>query len=333
MLFIVLNHYSGEEPWQHLTNASNAMLVSYYIYKPLGQVGVNLFVLITGYFLIERLDTLINSIKRVLKVYLEVWFYSALTCIIGIIFLHSISLREIVTSFIPVVFNRYWFVTAYVMLMLLVPFINKMVVNITQKQYLYLLVCITIFAEILPILNNTIFSLDKAFGDLLAVYLLGGYIRKYRWNIKNIYRIPSIILIYLVMLSSIIALGKITEFSGNINRLTYGLLPFLEAGLIFTIFVEAKPFTNNIINKVASSVFATYLFTETPNMDIIIWQKLFNMSTLKNPFLIILAGLGIAMILLIITIVIDKCRIFLFKHLKIETHALKFTDFISSKYL
>ena len=64
MLFIVLNHYSGEEPWQHLTNASNAMLVSYYIYKPLGQVGVNLFICFNYWLFFNRTFRYINQFNQ-----------------------------------------------------------------------------------------------------------------------------------------------------------------------------------------------------------------------------------------------------------------------------
>lgn len=72
MVFITMNHYSGGEFW-NLTNVSLKSVLAYMLYRPLGQVGVDLFVLITGYFMSERIDTdYVKSLKRASKIWLEV---------------------------------------------------------------------------------------------------------------------------------------------------------------------------------------------------------------------------------------------------------------------
>lgn len=272
MLFVVLSHYSVYEPWQNLQTASIPLSVACSIYRLLGEIGVDLFVLITGYFLINRKDNFGNAVKRVAKLWTEVWFYSILTCIIGIIYLKDTSLKEIITSVFPIIFNKYWFVTAYVMLMLLVPFINKVVGSLDKKEYLTLLIFITIFAGVFPIIGNRIFGQETGFSILLAVYLFGGYIRKYGLKIKvpSIYIYVLIIVIYMGMLSSLVILGKLTSFSGHFDRFMYGIFPLIEAVLIFLLVIELKPFTNKSINVIASSVFSTYLVTQNHSMVTII---------------------------------------------------------------
>ncbi|WP_089146614.1 acyltransferase family protein [Ligilactobacillus agilis] len=283
---------------------------------------------VTGYFLINRKDNFENSFKRVAKLWLEVWFYSVITFIIGIIYLRDISLKELVISIFPIIFNKYWFVTAYVMLMLLVPFINKVVDSLNKKEYLILLICVTIFAGVFPIIGNRIFGQETGFSILLAVYLFGGYIRKHGLKIKvsSIYIYVSIIVIYMGMLSSLVILGKLTSFSGHFDRFMYGIFPLIESVLIFLLVIELKPFTNKGINTIASSVFSTYLVTQNHSMVTIIWERIFNVSKLENIFLIILTGFGIAVFLLLLTVLIDKVRIFLFRKLKFEESVLKLVD-------
>lgn len=95
---------------------------------------------------------------------------------------------------------------------------------------------------------------------------------------------------------------------------------------IFLVFIELPSFTNKTINWIASSVFATYLITENIYADKFIWTELFNTTSYTNPLLIVSFGLLIAMVLVIITVFIDKFRIILFNYLKLETRMYKIID-------
>ncbi|MDF4188141.1 acyltransferase [Ligilactobacillus salivarius] len=326
MLFIVMNHYSGEEPW-NMKGASLVNVISYQLYKPLGQVGVDIFVLITGYFLASKVDANYTiSMKRASKVWLEVWFYSVVVFFAGSFYYGHFSIANMVKGFLPIVFNNYWFATAYIILVLLAPFINKLLEKLSKREYIVLLI-ITIFCgEVIPVIGNTTFSLDKGFGDILAVYLVGGYIRRYDIVTKKFYLIFVVIATYLLMLVSILILWKIVGYEGNITRFTYGILPFTMAISIFLIFVEIPSFTNKTINWFASSVFATYLMTENIYADKFIWTELFNTTSYENPLLISGFGLLIAVFLVIITVFVDKFRILLFNHLKLERRIYRIID-------
>ena len=296
MLFIVMNHYSGEEPW-NMKGASLVNVISYQLYKPLGQVGVDIFVLITGYFLASKVDAnYAISMKRASKVWLEVWFYSVVVFFAGSFYYSHFSIVNMVKGFLPIVFNNYRFATAYIILVLLAPFINKLLEKLSKREYIVLLI-ITIFCgEVIPVIGNTTFSLDKGFGDILAVYLVGGYIRRYDIVTKKFHLIFAVIATYLMAIS------------------------------IFLIFVEIPSFTNKTINWFASSVFATYLMTENIYADKFIWTELFNTTSYENPLLISGFGLLIAVFLVIITVFVDKFRVLLFNHLKLERRIYRIID-------
>lgn len=108
MLFIILNHYSGEVPWKNINSVGNIAAMSYMFYKPFGQIGVDIFVLITGYFLSQKVnEPFSNSVKRALRVWLEVLFYSLLLLIIGSRLFKKFSVLNLLKGILPVTFNNY----------------------------------------------------------------------------------------------------------------------------------------------------------------------------------------------------------------------------------
>ena len=92
---------------------------------------VNCFVLISGYFLINSKFKL----KKVLNLYLVTIFYSILLFIPHCI-LYGFSLSNFIKSCLPLLMGTYWFITTYVVLYLLSPFLNILIKNLSKKQYL-----------------------------------------------------------------------------------------------------------------------------------------------------------------------------------------------------
>lgn len=332
MLFIVANHYSGETPWKINDLTSPIKILGYYVYKPLGQVGVDIFVLITGYFMITREDVVSKNIKRVGKIWLEVLFYSIICFLTATYFSRGLSIKRLIVALFPFSFSEYWFVTAYIMLIILIPLINLSIKHITKNTYIYILVSIILFSQVFPIINNNIFSLSKGFGDVLTVYLLGGFLRKYPVKLNRLILIMGISISYLLMLCSILVLSILTKNSGNLFRFCYGFLPFVTAVNIFILFINLSSTSNEIVNKIAESVFSTYIITENPNINEILWHHFFNMSSISNIILVIFLGAIISLVLLVLTVILDKLRIWLFTALKINIIIFNIIDRTTNKF-
>ena len=71
----------------------------------------------------------------------ETLFYSIL---IYSIFYFTIyqekTVKETLINFFPVFLRNYWFVTVYIVLLILSPFLNKLINSLSQKQYMYLMI-------------------------------------------------------------------------------------------------------------------------------------------------------------------------------------------------
>lgn len=141
MLFIILCHYSWDGNWH---NESSVAHFYHMLFFPLGQIGVYLFILISGYFLATRKINVLKCINRIKPLWIKTIFYSWLFLILNFIFHFSkIDMKSIIVSIFPIILNNYWFMTCFILLILISPILNGMIQNLSQKSlefYLLLLI-------------------------------------------------------------------------------------------------------------------------------------------------------------------------------------------------
>lgn len=300
MFLIVIYHYSYYGNWKTLTFSNQFA-------RQFGQIGVCLFVFISGYFLSNERFNLKKQIKRICKLWIWVLVYSWCILLITYIFkIHSINLKLLVYSIFPILFNSYWFVTSFIALMILVPLLNKLVNILSKSQLLTYIVLLTIISGVLPILNNVVspFGEGHDVGVMMTCYLLAAYVRTYKVNIKNSQLLGIIVLSLIIMYIPVMLFNKGC-------RLGIGLFPIIISTSVFILITRTKKYYNPVINFVASSVFASYLVSDNILLRIPIWHSLFNVNQYSmHP---ITAGIFITIIIIIVTTFLDKIYKLLYK--------------------
>lgn len=143
--------------------------------KLLALPSVNCYVLITGYFLMGRPELRARGIWRVWSV---TWTY-AVGIYLGCAACGAVpfSWGELLRNAMPLATNRYWFVTSYVVLLLLAPLVSAWLRGVSRRRYeLVLLLGGVVCFQ--PLLGQYIMGDQQV---LLFVYLFiaGGYIRRY----------------------------------------------------------------------------------------------------------------------------------------------------------
>ena len=96
-----------------------------------GKIGVNLFVLITGYFLAKKFSKFSSLVYLWIKTFSYVIIFFLLFCALG---LHPFSWSSLVSCFFPIRNDFYWFVSAYFLLILLSPFITIGIKALGQRK-------------------------------------------------------------------------------------------------------------------------------------------------------------------------------------------------------
>lgn len=267
----------------------------------LGDLGVILFVLISGYFLCRK-----NTNHRsVLKLLLQVWFWSLTLFLVSWLgFGHAYSLKGYLQVFFPTVFQEYWFFTAYIVLALLAPVINLVFQYLERRQLEKLLLLLLVLWSVIPT-----FTLQNMFGDTLAqmilFYLIGGYFRLYPDNFlqnRKLRWAMAIVPLVLLLLSTfaIDLLGtKISLLEGK-GRIFYSRISVFAvccAVGCFAVAVYSKPFHNRFVNAVASCTFGVYLIHDNPAVREILWLRIVkNAEYAASPILIVRIALSAALV-------------------------------------
>ena len=78
-----------------------------------------------------------KQISRVRLLWIKVIIYSYIFLILDFIFkFKTIGLKDIIRNVFPVFFNQYWFMTSFIILMMLVPAINWMIKDSNKKEFI-----------------------------------------------------------------------------------------------------------------------------------------------------------------------------------------------------
>ena len=140
-----------------------------------GKVGINCFVLITGYFMCKSSITL----KKFCKLMFQILFYKYL---IGFIFLATgyepCTLKSVANILLPFRTLADNFTTCFMVFFLSIPFLNIMVNHLTKRQHELLLLLSVGALSFIPTIP--IFSVSFNYIEWFSIlYFISSYIRKH----------------------------------------------------------------------------------------------------------------------------------------------------------
>ncbi len=201
MLMVVILHYlSHADVLLQLGVPKTGVSVFATAIESLCIVAVNVWVLISGYFLSQSGFKL----SRILQLICEVFFYtiaiSIAMMIAGVYVVNDReSLYKAVQYIFPIESEHYWFVTAYVLMYVFAPAMNAAVRGLTRKQLKVTILGLLLFFSFIKSVVPVLFPTDRCgydFGWFLCVYLIAAYIRKY--NVVLFYSAKKSLLVYLL---------------------------------------------------------------------------------------------------------------------------------------
>lgn len=298
-----------------------------------GGIANNTFVLISGYFMINSIK--VNK-KSIVKLLCDLFFYS---WIIAVVFwstgLETFLVTKAIQYLFPVWFGGNWFVCCYIILCLLVPFINSFFNNLEEKKYFQLLIILFILRYVLTALfAETYMDEGHCLEQFVYMYAVGGYIKLYgkerilkatrRWGLY----IAVAVLMLCVLTATIWELANITGIEDLYNYTTHfsSLFGVIISVLLLIYAITRKKWYSSIVNVVASSTLGIYLIHDNELMRKFLWITIYpNLDMLDTNLFVVLLFVKVA-IVFIGCLAIDQIR-----KLLLEARLNKFVDVFVSK--
>lgn len=332
MLLIVAHHYvvnSGLTDVMSLDPTSwRTVFLS--VFGAFGKIGINCFVLITGYFMC----TSSISLKKFVRLVLEVCFYNIVIYLIFIVTGHTeISVMGILKAVLPITEIGQNFTGCFLLFYLTIPFLNVLVRGMSEKQHIYLLVLVSFIYIFFGTVK--VFDLDMNYISWFAVlYFISSYIRLYPKKLfesTRIWGVLSLISLSVCIVSivlCIIAGTLIDQFNPFFFVFDSNTFLAVFTGISsFMFFKDLKIKNSRLINTVAASSFGVLLIhANSAAMRQWLWvDVLNNVGIFYSDWLVVHAIVSVLAIYVICT-VLDILRIHL-----LEAPVLKLWNQISNK--
>lgn len=183
MMMVVSLHYLAKgELLEKLTGELSPQGYLAWLLESFSIAAVDVYVLISGYFLVETGF----RCKRLISLVLQVLFYTCLIPVLlvltGYLPLGEITFYNILQYIFPTNMLHYWFVSAYVLMFLFTPVLNAAVHAMKKRQLQAAIFILLLMESVSKSVIPVRLELDNLGYDaywFMVVYLMAAYIRLY----------------------------------------------------------------------------------------------------------------------------------------------------------
>lgn len=220
-----------------------------------GKIGINCFVMITGYFMCKSQITA----KKFAKLMLEWLFYRyAIYLIFLLTGYESFSVKGLLLTAVPIYQISTNFTSCFIIFWLCIPFLNLLIHHMTERQHIYLLLLMSFTYVLLGTIHTVTMNYVSWFGVL---YLIASYIRLYPKPWMKSAKLCGFLLICLILISaaSVVICTKMEKSSFYFVTDSNAMLAVFVGIFGFLFFKNIRIPYNKFINTVAASTFGVLL--------------------------------------------------------------------------
>ena len=312
MFAIIAHHYvvnSGLIPECISKEPTSGGSIFLLLFGAWGKMGINCFLMITGYFMCQSHI----SLKKFLKLVFEIEFYKIILFTVFLATGNAACNLRSLRGLLPVPGITDGFASCFLVFFLFIPFLNLFIHSLSKRNYQLLLGFLLFFYTLLP---SFIISIKFNYVTWFSIiYLIAAYIRLYPvplFDNRNFW-LASSIACFLASCASVLFFAFVFKssfywFLADSNK----ILAVATAVSLFLLFKNIKLKYNPVINLLAQSVFGVLLIHANSNaMRQWLWiDTLQNTQIFDSPWLVFHA-LGSVIGIYLICTAIDQARIHL----------------------
>lgn len=326
MMMVVMLHYLGKG--KLLPALTGSMDVNGYVawgLESLCIVAVNVYMLISGFFLVESGF----KSRRVVELLCQVLFYTILVPLaligLGVLPTSVFSINHILETMLPVQMEHYWFITAYIIMYLLSPILSTAAKNMSREQLRGTIVALLLFFAVSKsVLPFQLVIDNKGYDGLwfVCVFLVAAYMRLYgipfftaKENGKRgvlCYVAGSLGIYGIMLLVRLVYLktGSLDHFIDSTYHYNHILNLLAAVGLFYAFYYikfDGERFLSKLICRVAPYTLGVYLLHE--QLDIrYLWPEWLQATAQCNVVEFVLRSILAVVIVFLTGILIDMVR-------------------------
>ncbi len=265
MLSIVIGHFSKQGGFYDALEGGN--LFCAYLFGSFLRYSVGIFVIIACFFMVDKKF----KASRVLNVYFELLFYSLLLFVLMKVLGVHLTALQTVRSIFPLISFALWFVSTYICLLFISPFLQKIIMW-DKNVFLKFLTVLSAFFIVLIFLGIRAGGRSFCIFSFIYIYFCIGYFKKYIYKKVRLNK-------YVLLLSSILIyalFATLRYFCSNSNPalcesltemciLNYtSIFALFCAFSIFYFFLNTNFKGGKIINFISKPALSVYIIHQAP---------------------------------------------------------------------
>ncbi len=234
--------------------------------------AVNCFVLISGYFMVEKNQAPLSKCVHLL---IDVAFWGLLGCFCAFVFRgERTGVKDMIVTILPYIKGQRWFVRDYIILMLLAPFINSALVRLSKRNYQILLAVLLLLFSIWPsfLPNPPIDDYGYSCVHFIHLYVIAGYLKLHltKTHKPAVYFMGYLISVIFIFGSSILGIGI---------AYAYNYTFVITAAVSLFLFFRSLTIQSSAINTLATGAFDAFVIHTTGFFAELIYLRLFHVDT------------------------------------------------------
>lgn len=300
--------------------------VRYWVYwavEIIAYASVDLFAMLTGWLDVNRTSK--PSTFRVFELLTVTISYSVLLTLLFSFFLPQkvIGLKSVLKGFFPMVVGRYWYITCYIPVAIIKPYLSGMLSEMPNEKLKKLCMILVVVFSVIPTFTMTdLFAMNWGYSTmwLFICYIVGFYLKRMNDTIEvsSCKLVGCYIAITILLFAIKVLLQVLTGVTGRFVEYTS---PFVlaSAAIALLLFSRIKVqsgrkqilFLSNVAFDVYIIHYHIFVFDYIINSNFL-WIDKYPIITI--PFII----LGIAIICFCVLALIGGIRSYIFTKMRIE---------------
>ena len=283
MVMILFSHFSTHGLGGVLANSGGGISLLFNRFwldvTTTGNIGNALFMIISGYFLCTSKQV---RVSRLFRIIIEVFTYSVVIYVLFTLFWGEkmFSKTDLFIALTPLIHKTNWYFSAYVLIYIFHPFINRLIEGISMKELRNLILVMVIVWSVIP----TFFMVEFNRSDFILftmLYLIGAYIRLYPTELilKNYKKILCVSIILWLFIASLAFLNVPHLYAYlKLLYLNGSPLVIILSISLFLYFIDLKTKDSKIVKTIAGCMGGVYLLHDNPYMRSILYTDIFNIE-------------------------------------------------------